>query len=170
MQAKGGRSTDGEGCWRKTCFHGWRTSHARVVMSSCTPWQNSRNPGSVQACTCGPRKATWPAARATLHFCSCPRADAAQLCRAGPLPPQGRDQALLCLPSSALKRGEVAVISHRHLHAAGCAVREGRSYQPGRFCSPLSSFLEGDRHMAELHCDGHKAVFKTQYPSFAHSR
>lgn len=89
-------------------------------------------------------------------------------CRTLPLP-QGRDQVLLCLPSSVLEHGKVVGISRCHLHAAGCAVREERSYHPGLSCFPLSSCLEGAHHTAELHCDGHEAVFKIQYPSFAHS-
>lgn len=152
----------------KTYFHSWGTSYVRVVVSSHTPRHNSRNPGPVQACMCGPRKAMWPAARVTP-----PPAAALELmlpCHAGPLPPRGRDQALLCPPPSVLKPGEAAAASLLHLHAAGRAVREGRSYQPGCFCSSLSSFLEAAHHMAELCCDGYKAVFKTQYPSFPHGR
>ena len=105
MEANGETSTEEEGWWGKTCFHSWGTSYMRVVVSSSTPWQNRRNPGSVQECTHSPRKAKWPATRVTLHSRRCPPAEAALLCCAGPLPSQGRDQALLCLPSPILKYG-----------------------------------------------------------------
>lgn len=59
-----------------------------------------------------------------------------------PLPPRGRDQALLGLPSPLLKHRKVTEMSHCRLHAAGCAAQKGRSHQPGDFCSLLSPACE----------------------------